>query len=841
MIVEKERVTILAADDSETNRYIIRRILTKAGFEVVGAATGRETLRLAAQQPDLIVLDINLPDMNGFEICRQLKAAPETKSIPILHLSASFVKSENKVQGLEGGADGYLTQPVEPAELIATINSLLRLRRAEEAARVAAQQWQTTFDAICDGVCLLDREGKILQCNRAMGELLSLPVAEILGRPYYSLVSDAFRCDGQLPVLGVEKRLQRESAEVKVEGGWLKLTADPVFETFGNFTGSVCILSNITGRKQAEEDLHKRNQRLKLLSSTASQLLLSDSPEELLPTLLEQLSSELEWEVYFHYLTGEGGGGWRLASCGGVPEPVARGIERFELDDVASQKAIAELRPVVAEQIQHSAGAKMELLRSLGLEAYACYPLRAHDRLIGALCFGTRRRSSFEWDELVTMEAIADQVAVAQERARLIEELQLQTKELGEANRLKDEFLATLSHELRTPLNAIYGWAQLLRTRKFDDETAARGLETIERSAQSQTQLIETLLDVSQIVQGKLRLNLRSVPVIPAIEASLQAVRPAAEAKAIKLESVLDGSVECIRADASRLQQVLWNLLSNAVKFTPEGGRVELRVSAVRAALNDSARDKPPSASCQPPELSNCLQIQVSDTGIGISADFLPHVFGRFSQADGRMARCYSGLGLGLAMVRHLVELHGGFVRAESPGLGLGATFTVGLPLLEDGAGETGRAKDPESAQALTPLSSHPLSGLRVLVVDVEGDERSLLTAILEEYGARVSAAESATAALEVLDRWRPDILISDIATPSTDGYSLLRQVRRRESERGRWIPAVALTASAGEQSRNQAMAAGFQIHIAKPVAPAELVAELAALVANIPQLGVRG
>lgn len=330
-----------------------------------------------------------------------------------------------------------------------------------------------------------------------------------------------------------------------------------MFETFGNFTGSVCILSNITGRKRAEEDLHKRNQRLKLLSSTASQLLLSDSPEELLPTVLEQLSSELEWEVYFHYLTGEGGEGWRLAFRRGVPEPVARAIQRLELDDITSQKAIAQLRPVVAEQIQQSAGEKMELLRALGLGAYACYPLRAHDRLTGALCFGSRRRCSFEWDELVTMEAIAGQVAVAQERARLIEELQLQTKELGEANRLKDEFLATLSHELRTPLNAIYGWAQLLRTRKFDEETAARGLETIERNAQSQSQLIETLLDVSQIVQGKLLLNLRSVPLIPAIEASVQAVRPAAEAKAIQIESVLDGSVECVRADASRLHRPL--------------------------------------------------------------------------------------------------------------------------------------------------------------------------------------------------------------------------------------------------------------------------------------------
>ncbi|RCJ36128.1 hybrid sensor histidine kinase/response regulator [Nostoc punctiforme NIES-2108] len=373
------------------------------------------------------------------------------------------------------------------------------------------------------------------------------------------------------------------------------------------------------------------------------------------------------------------------------------------------------------------------------------------------------------------------------------------------ANKIKDEFLAVLSHELRTPLNSILGWSKMLRTRKFDEKTTHHALETIERNAKLQTQLIEDLLDVSRILQGKLNLNICPVSLVMVVEAALETVRLAAQAKSIQIQTVFDTNLGQVMGDPNRLQQVVWNLLSNAVKFTPTGGRVEVRLM----------------------EAANQAQIQVSDTGKGISLDFLPYVFDYFRQSDGTTTRTFGGLGLGLAIVRKVVEMHGGNVQAESLGEGLGATFSVELPLLV----RSEQVRGEENQSSYSEPESSLLADTQVLVVDDEPDIRDLVTFILQDYGVEVTAVSSAEEALQALSESIPDVLISDIGMPKTDGYMLMREVRSRSPQEGGNIPAIALTAYAGEMNQQQALAAGFQMHISKPVDPDVLVKAIADLI----------
>jgi len=406
---------------------------------------------------------------------------------------------------------------------------------------------------------------------------------------------------------------------------------------------------------------------------------------------------------------------------------------------------------------------------------------------------------------------ISDRKQVEAERAQLLDREQAARAEAEAINRLKDEFLATLSHELRTPLNAILGWAQILRRGKYTEASLANGLEAIERQSRVQVQLVEDLLDVSRIIQGKLALKPGWFDIVKTIEVALNSVNFVAEVKPVTVSSEFDPAVGLMWGDTQRLQQVVSNLLTNAVKFTPAGGSVRLQLSAV--AVTDS-----PSP--------NHLQIIVSDTGKGISAEFLPYVFDRFRQADGSITRADSGLGLGLAIVRHLVELHRGTVTAESPGEGLGATFTVMLPLKQRRNQQSqlrGERKIPQMRQAI-------LAGLKVLVVDDEPDNREFLVAAIEQLGATATAAASAAEAIELLQQSPPDILVSDIGMPVEDGYSLIRKVRSSELGTAKRLPAVALTAYASESDRDRAIAAGYDEHLAKPINSALFAAVLARL-----------
>ena len=656
--MSEPRVTILHVDDNEANRYVVNRILQNAGFSVQEAATGAAGLEVVANfQPDLVILDVQLPDMSGFEVCRQIKANPETAFIPVLHLSASFVQSQDKAEGLDSGADAYLAQPVEPIELLATVRSLLRIRRAEEAALSSAREWQTTFDSINDGVCLVDREGIILRCNRAMMQIFGKPSQEILGCAHHKLLMEA-----ELGIANgtcfrrAKETHQRQILEFQSQERWFAKTIDPVLDEHGTLTGVVLILSDITERKRAEALLQEQNDRL-------NQLMIS---------------------------------------------------------------------------------------------------------------------------------------------------LQQQTEQAQQANRIKDEFLAVLSHELRSPLNPILGWARILQKSHQDAAKTQYALETIERNAKLQAQLIEDLLDVSRILQGKLSLNTVPVGLTFTIKAALETVRLAAEAKSIQIETIFEPNVRQVLGDSGRLQQVIWNLLSNAIKFTSQGGRVEVRLESI----NDQVDTHP----------TEYTQITVSDTGRGISNDFLPYVFDYFRQADGTTTRKFGGLGLGLAIVHHLVELHGGTVQAASPGEGQGAVFTVKLPPIA-------ASKFNQDNSADRDRSDSNLNGLQALLVDDDKDSREFIAFVLEQYGAQVTEADSAHDALSNLGQAKFDLLISDIGMPDMDGYTLIRQIRKQSPDRGGEIPAIAVTAYAGEIDRQQALAAGFQQHISKPIELEVLIQAILAIV----------
>ena len=397
--------------------------------------------------------------------------------------------------------------------------------------------------------------------------------------------------------------------------------------------------------------------------------------------------------------------------------------------------------------------------------------------------------------------AEAEQAAIEKERLY---------KQAEESSRLKEEFLATISHELRTPLSAVLGWTRMLRMGQLSEEDRVKALDTIERNARAQAQLIDDLLDVSRIVTGKLRMDVRPAEPNSFIDAAVEAVRPAAEAKGVRIQKVIDTGAVSIPGDPVRLQQVVWNLLSNAIKFTPRGGRVQIRSERVNSHL----------------------EIVVSDTGQGISPDFLPHVFDRFRQADQKTSRQHGGMGLGLAIVRHLVEMHGGTVRAMSEGLGNGATFTVMLPISPVyQVDESGGRVHPAARDLLPPPEiSDRLDGLTILVVDDEPDTRLLLKQGLEYCGAQVRLASSATEALAALNAGVPDVLISDIGMPGVDGYEMIRRVRDLQTEKTRKVAAIALTAYTRVEDRLQALRAGYDMHVPKPVELTELVAVAASL-----------
>lgn len=606
------------------------------------------------------------------------------------------------------------------------------------------------------------------------------------------------------------------------EQRWVAATGRTTYDEAGQVKGMLGMVQDITERKLAAFHIEEEREALDTINQVG-QMLSAELDLQKLVQALTDAATEItgaRFGSFFYNVLDEKGASYMLYTLSGVPRehfahfpmpratdlfgPTFRGEGALRIDDVKQDPRYGKNAPYYGMPAGH-----------LQVTSYLAVPVVSRSgEVLGGLFFGHPEAGRFTERHERIVAGLAGQAAIAMDNARLYEAAQRAREEAVTANRLKDEFLATVSHELRTPLNAILGWARLLRMGRLDEESRTRAVGTIEKSAVAQSQIIEDILDVSRIITGKLRLDVSPVEIAKIVEEAVESVRPTAEAKGVRVQAVLDTQSNPVLGDAHRLQQIMWNLLSNAIKFTPKGGRVQVTLARV----------------------NSYVEIAVSDTGQGISPAFLPYVFERFLQADSSTKRTYGGLGLGLAIVRHLTELHGGQVVAQSAGEGQGATFLLRLPLsiMREGANGLEAQLTPHRQRAvasdLPEALRQDLSGVRVLVVDDEADARELLRIALSQCGAEVRAAASVPEAFDSLRQWRPDVLVSDIGMPGEDGYELIRQVRSLPLEEGGGIPAAALTAYARSEDRLKALTSGFQMHVAKPVEPIELAAVVASL-----------
>jgi signal transduction histidine kinase/CheY-like chemotaxis protein len=613
----------------------------------------------------------------------------------------------------------------------------------------------------------------------------------------------------------------------------ISLTVSPIRNSEGKIIGASKIARDISTRKQAERELREQAEVMEVVNRLGRTMAAELDTHKLVQAVTDAATeiSGAHFGAFFFNVLDERGESYMLYTLSGVPNeafahfpmpratdlfgPTFRGEGTILINDVKKDERYGKNSPYYGMPEGH-----------LPVTSYLALPVTSRSgEVYGGLFFGHPDEGVFTPRVARIIEGLAAQASIAMENARLYEATEqartaaeqsaeqkdLLYREARQASQLKDEFLATVSHELRTPLNAILGWANMLRTRQLSDADTSRALETIERNARAQAQLIDDLLDVSRIITGNLRLDVRPVDPNAVIESAIQAVALAAAAKKVRIQKIIDTGLVSVSGDPVRLQQVVWNLLSNAIKFTPKEGRVQIRLERINSHV----------------------EITISDSGAGISPDFLPYVFDRFRQGDQKTTREHGGLGLGLAITRHLVELHGGSVRADSPGPGQGSTFTVALPVIPVyNMAALGERVHPATRDTL-PSYGCPdrLDDLKVLVVDDESDAQELLRAGLTECGAHVTTAGSVEEAMKAIASEKPDLLISDIGMPGEDGYDLIRRVRALTVERGGDVPAIALTAYARTEDRLQALRSGYQMHVPKPVEIAELITVAASLV----------
>lgn len=686
-------INILLVDDHPENLIALEAILGGLGQNLVKATSGQEALRrLLNQDFAVILLDVQMPDMDGFETAALIRQRERSRNTPIIFLTAFNTSDELMEKGYALGAVDYLFKPIQPSILATKVTAFVELFKKtlkveQQAAQLAAvnaelQQSEERFRLLsrCSpiGIFLMNTQGEYTYANPSCQAICGFTVQENWKTDWMNYI---YTADTEKVLRDWSEFVQQGQAYsdefrlVSLDGTlkWVHVRTAPMLSDTGQLLGHVGTLEDITDRKQAEA---------------------------------------------------------------------------------------------------------------------------ARDQII--------------------LEQAARQQAET-------------------ANRMKDEFLAIVSHELRTPLNSILGWSQLLLNRQFDQSTITRALSTIERNARSQAQLIEDILDVSQIIRGKLRLTMQPIRLVPLVEAVIDVIRPSANEKAIQIIFETDDSVDRIYGDAERLKQVIWNLLSNAVKFTPRQGKVTIRLRRVewnselnRRYLNQfreqfdelTGEYQFQSNLVESTKATEYAELQIIDTGVGISAEFLPHVFDRFRQADSTSTRLHGGLGLGLAIVYHLVKQHYGIVWADSAGENQGATFTLHLPLLS----YLQPSMDSLNGKTTSPDSANCLDQVRLLVVEDHDDTREYLTLVLQQAGAEVVAVASAQEALQVLEQTDPQVLISDIGMPLEDGYSLIRSIRNRESTQHRPIHAIALTAHTRVEDQAKALEAGFETHLSKPIDPEALV-----------------
>jgi PAS domain S-box-containing protein len=776
---------IAIVDDNAETRDATARVLASAGFRVIFAETGADALKLAPESPDLILLGVSLPDLHGFEVCRRLRQTAECRTTPIIHLSSSCTSSQDQAQGMNQGADAYLVHPIEPQVLVATVRAFLRAKEAEARLRESEARFRRMFDTAPAMLCTVDATGNVRLLSGEWNEYTGRTESDGRGAGWLDSVHPSDRDTVASAVRSAAQQRSPVSIDCRIRSRtgtyrWFAFSARPTFDASGVFEGLVGCLIDVHDRKLVEAALQESEEKFRNLADNMSQS----------AWMADHMGSVFWFNRRWLDFTGSTlpemhGWGWSEALH---PEHASRILAKY-CDHIGRGVEWEDVIPLRAATGTY----RWFLSRAV--------PIRDADGRI-VRWFGTHTD-------------ITDQKQAEEERAVLLDSERTARAQLDRASRMKDEFLGTLSHELRTPLNATLGWTHLLR-RDPRPELVAQGIEVIDRNARIQNQLIADLLDISRVISGKFRLDVQTVSLARIVDAALESVRHAADARNIAVEVRLDPALGENRGDPARLQQVIWNLLSNAIKFTPEGGRVWIDAS---------------------PRGSE-VELSIRDSGKGIPPDLLTVIFDRFRQADASSAREFGGLGIGLALVKQIVELHGGRVRADSDGPGCGAIFTVTLPAIagphrDDTTSGSAAARDAGAsggtgASSIAPLGDAPaLDGISILLVDDEPDALDTLSRLLLECNATVVPADGAQQALAILKREQCDLIISDIAMPIFDGYEFMRHVRQS----GYQMPSIALTAFSRESDRTQALQAGFQTHVAKPVEPAALLSAVAALV----------
>ena len=805
----------------------------RAALDELRASGVRDFTAYFAQHPDEVeryiglvrVVDVNETTLRMFgaidksALLASLNTVftPETRDIFMQELVAlaeghTTFEAESVLRTLHGDRVDVLvsiTFPVagEPADsVLVTLTDVTLQKLAEQARRDSEALFHEMADTAPAMLWISDPTGAWTFLSRQWYELTGQEPENALGLGWLNVLhpddrdsaADAvYEATDQRRPFHFECRLSQPDAEPR----WAIIAGQPRLGRDGEFLGFVGSAIDITERRKAEEavieEVHTRETLSRVGAALASEL----DPETLIQSAIDAATvlTSAQWGVFFFTVVDDSGNTHEHQAVSGLP------TEAFaSAPDVPDQRhrrpAILRIDDLLSGEFADAGTIDRRWLpQDLLVRSYLSVPVVSRTGDVrGGVCFGHTRAGVFRPKHEQLASGIAAWAALALDNASLYKEAQ-------EANRAKDEFIATLSHELRTPLNAMLGWAHMLRANVLPPETQRRALETLERNVRTQAQLVDDLLDVSRIVAGKLHIKGDEVDLATVVTTAADTVRPATVAKGLSFRVIVDPDQQVIvMGDADRLRQILWNLLSNAVKFTPKGGRVEIELRTTDTSAS----------------------VVVTDTGQGIRHDFLQHVFERFRQADSTASRRHGGLGLGLAIVRHLTEAHGGSVSAESPGEGLGATLTVHLPVREV------RTR-PKTGQSAEPRGT-ALAGLRVLLVDDEADTRDVLRVLLEVQGANVTAASSAGEALDLLRRHPTDVLLADIGMPEQDGYALIEAVRALPTSEA-IIPAVAVTAYVSSRDRARAFKAGYGWHVAKPVDPDQLIAVVTAAAQSHP------
>ncbi|OUL29453.1 histidine kinase [Nostoc sp. T09] len=832
---------ILLIDDNPNDRhlaiYALQQEFSHLQIYEIGQAQDLEQA-ITAGQFDLVITDYQLRWSDGLTVLKAIKS--RYPDCPVVMFTNSGTQ-EIAVEAMKSGLDDYV---------IKSANHSLRLPKAVRRAwentqaqrKVAGLETrlQTLLNNLDVGVYRLQADGTLLEGNPAflrlvgLNHLNNIPESKTLEsyfqpEEYAKLLSQLKHNSQRRDAYGglcLRQAPEKEVCEIplrRADGTVVWVLLSKTFTTVNGIITIDGLMEDITERKLSEQQLRDSLAREQILRTKAEAL---EHRSSILAEASRLLVSSLDYRTTLAlvaYLAVPTLADLCLVDVVGdnklitYSEPIVAAsnseLEALALElrrsnpppgnaNYGSPKVLRTQQPELVMEIPDAStrfstqdAAHLNFIQQLNITSYLIVPLLARERKLGTMTFAlVQSQRRYGRAELEICQELAQRVALAIDNVRLYLDAQ-------KANRLKDEFLAIVSHELRTPLNAMLGWTNLLRTRQMDAATTAKALETMERNAKLQSKLINDILDISRITQKSLLLNLHPLYLPPVVKAVIDDLQLIAQAKSIIVESSFDAAVEQVLGDTERLQQVVWNLLSNALKFTPQGGRVSVELK----------------------QINSFVHLTVSDTGHGISADFLPYIFDAFRQADATTTRTHTGLGLGLAIVQHLVEMHNGIVFATSDGVGKGATFTVQLPVYQP------KLRQANQGDQVRRENFPSLHGLQILVVDDDEDTREILTFILEQCEIQVTTAASATEALKVISQSKPDILLCDVGMPNEDGYSLISKVRSQEKDR-EMIPAVALTAFARDEDQQEAIAAGFTKHLAKPVNPYELVAVVASL-----------